>query len=427
MAGSNPDGLDVLVLGGGPAALCIASELHQRGVTVAGLAPDPVDHPWPNTYGIWADELKAVGLEHLLEHRWDNTVSYFGAGGSLEQDQCYSHGIDYGLLDRAALQGHWLWRCQGVVWHPDTAERVEVRGATTFVTCASGLTLEARLVIDASGSRTPHIRRPDQGPVAGQAAYGVVGRFSHPPVQAGQFVLMDYRCDHLTAAQRREPPTFLYAMDLGDGVFFVEETSLALAPGVAYDVLKQRLHQRLDHRGVQITAVQHEEFCLFPMNLPLPDRNQPVLAFGGAASMVHPASGYMVGALLRRGPDLAQAIADALLDRALGSAALAQRGWQVLWPTELVLRHRLYQFGLGRLMGFHESLLRTHFATFFSLPREAWFGFLTNTLPLPRLMGVMLQLFALSPWPLRWGLVLGLRLGDRSVDSGPVGGLDQRE
>ena len=62
--------VDVLVLGGGPAALCIASELNQRGVAVAGIAPDPVDAPWPNTYGIWADELKAVGLEQLLEHRW---------------------------------------------------------------------------------------------------------------------------------------------------------------------------------------------------------------------------------------------------------------------------------------------------------------------------------------------------------------------
>ena len=51
---------------------------------------------------------------------------------------------------------------------------------------------------------------------------------------------MDYRCDHLSEEQRSEPPTFLYAMDLGDGVFFVEETSLALAPGVPYDVLKQR-------------------------------------------------------------------------------------------------------------------------------------------------------------------------------------------
>ena len=399
--------LDVLVLGGGPAALCIASELNQLGVVVAGLAPDPVDDPWPNTYGIWADELKAVGLEQLLEYRWTDTVSYFGEGGSTAQDQTTAHGIDYGLFDRAALQRYWLDRAKGVVWHQDTAERLEVRGSTTIVSCASGITLSARLVVDASGSGTPYIRRPDQGPVAGQAAYGVVGRFSDKPIETGRFVLMDYRCDHLSAEQRLEPPTFLYAMDLGDGVFFLEETSLALAPGVPYDVLKQRLEQRLERRGVEITEVIHEEFCLFPMNLPLPDRSQPVLAFGGSASMVHPASGYMVGALLRRGPALAQSLAEALADRELGSAALARCGWQALWPLELVLRHQLYQFGLGRLMGFNEALLRTHFATFFSLPREEWFGFLTNTLPLPRLMGVMLRLFVLSPWALRRGLVLG--------------------
>ena len=399
--------MDVLVLGGGPAALCIASELNQQGVTVGGVAPESVDAPWPNTYGIWADELKAVGLEPLLEHRWSDTVSYFGAGGTTAQDQVTAHGVDYGLFDRAALQRHWLERAKGVVWHQDTADRVELNGATTSVCCASGTTLQARVVIDASGSRTPHIRRPDQGPVAGQAAYGVVGRFSQAPIETGRFVLMDYRCDHLSEAQRREPPTFLYAMDLGDGVFFVEETSLALAPGVPYDVLKQRLQQRLDQRGVEITEVIHEEFCLFPMNLPLPDRRQPVLAFGGAASMVHPASGYMVGSLLRRGPGLAQALAAALNNQNLGSAALAQRGWQALWPVELVLRHQLHQFGLGRLMGFNEALLRTHFATFFSLPQEEWFGFLTNTLPLPRLMAVMLRLFALSSWELRRGLVLG--------------------
>ena len=399
--------VDVLVLGGGPAALCIASELNQCGLAVAGIALDPVDSPWPNTYGIWADELKAVGLEHLLEHRWSDTVSYFGAGGSPGQDQTTPHGIDYGLFDRAALQHYWLGRAQGVIWHQDRAERVEVNGATTTVSCASGMVLQARLVIDASGSRTPHIRRPDQGPVAGQAAYGVVGRFTTPPIEPGRFVLMDYRCDHLSVEQCSEPPTFLYAMDLGDGVFFVEETSLALAPAVPYEVLKQRLQQRLQLRGVEVTEVLHEEFCLFPMNLPLPDRSQPVLAFGGAASMVHPASGYMVGSLLRRGPALAQAVADAMADPSLGTAALAQRGWQALWPIELVLRHQLYQFGLGRLMGFSEDLLRTHFSTFFSLPREEWFGFLTNTLPLPRLMAVMLRLFALSPWELRRGLVLG--------------------
>ena len=110
---------------------------------------------------------------------------------------------------------------------------------------------------------------------------------------------------------------------------------------------------------------------------------------------------------MRRGPDLAQAISEALANPSLGSAALAQRGWQALWPIELVLRHQLYQFGLGRLMGFNEALLRTHFATFFSLPREEWFGFLTNTLPLPRLMGVMLRLFALIPLGIAAGIGAG--------------------
>ena len=402
------DCVDVLVLGGGPAALCIASELHQRGVAVEGIAPEAVDAPWPNTYGIWADELKAVGLEHLLEHRWCDTVSFFGAGGASPQDQPIAHGIDYGLFDRAALQQHWLQRSAGVVWHRDVAERVEAGTENTAVICASGEVHRARLVIDASGARSPHIQRPDQGPVAGQAAYGLVARFSSDPINSGRFVLMDYRCDHLTEQQRQDPPTFLYAMDLGDGVFFVEETSLAHAPGIPYDVLKQRLQQRLQRRGVEVIEVLHEEFCLFPMNLPLPDFSQPLLAFGGAASMVHPASGYMVGALLRRGPGLAAALARAMADQSLGSAALARHGWQALWPMELVLRHRLYQFGLGRLMGFNERLLRHHFATFFSLPQEDWFGFLTNTLPLPRLMGVMLRLFTLSSWELRRGLVLGM-------------------
>jgi lycopene beta-cyclase len=144
------------------------------------------------------------------------------------------------------------------------------------------------------------------------------------------------------------------------------------------------------------------------MNLPLPDFHQPVLAFGGAASMVHPASGYMVGALLRRGPGLADALAAALKEQpAMGSAALARVGWQALWPTELVWRHRLFQFGLGRLMGFDERLLRRHFTSFFQLSQADWSGFLTNTLPLPQLMAVMLRLFAISPWDVRRGLVLG--------------------
>jgi lycopene cyclase-like protein len=225
-------------------------------------------------------------------------------------------------------------------------------------------------------------------------------------VDPGQFVLMDYRCDHLSEAERRcAPPTFLYAMDFGEGVFFVEETSLALAPAVPYDVLKDRLLRRLALRGISVEEVQHEEFCLFPMNLPLPDLQQRVVGFGGSASMVHPASGYMVGSLLRRAPALADAIATGLQDPHAGGEQLAAQAWQALWPLELQRRHALYRFGLEKLMRFSESQLRAHFTTFFALLREQWFGFLTNTLSLPALIAAMLRLFVLAPWSVKAGLM----------------------
>jgi lycopene cyclase-like protein len=218
---------------------------------------------------------------------------------------------------------------------------------------------------------------------------------------------MDYRCDHLSEAERRcGPPTFLYAMDFGEGVFFAEETSLALAPAVPYDVLKDRLLRRLALRGISVEEVQHEEFCLFPMNLPLPDLQQRVVAFGGSAAMVHPASGYMVGALLRRAPDLADAIAAGLQRAERSPNQLARSAWQALWPLELQRKHALYRFGLEKLMRFSEPQLRAHFTTFFALPCEQWFGFLTNTLSLPALIAAMVRLFVLAPWSVKAGLML---------------------
>lgn len=396
---------EVLVMGAGPAALCIASALVERGVKVAGVAPSAPEAPWQNTFGIWGPEVDALGLAHLLGHRWSHTSSYFAAGLGSEP---VAHGIDYGLFDKAALQRHWLTPCQdaGVAWTRGAVVAIEHHEQGSVVTTDQGDRLEARLVLDCTGHHSPFLKRPDEGPVAGQAAYGIVGRFSNPPVEPGQFVLMDYRCDHLSEAERRcGPPTFLYAMDFGGGRFFVEETSLALAPEVPYDVLKARLLKRLAHRGIEVLAVEEEEFCLFPMNMPLPDLDQQLLAFGGGATLVHPASGYMIGALLRRSPALAQAIADGLADANLPSPSLARAAWQALWPLELQRKHALYRFGLEKLMRYPEGQLRQFFATFFSLPKLQWYGFLTNTLTLPALVGAMLRLFAVAPWSVRLGLM----------------------
>jgi len=403
---AQPPTIDVLVLGAGPAALCIAAALCERGVAVQGLAPDDPAAPWANTYGIWGPEVDELGLQQLLGHRWHDTRSYFGdqlATGAMV------HGIDYGLFDKTALQQHWWRPCQngGVRWHQGRAVAIEHESAGSVVITEAGEHLRARLVIDASGHHSRFVQRPDEGPVAGQTAYGIVGRFSAPPVDPGQFVLMDYRCDHLSEAERRcAPPTFLYAMDFGEGVFFVEETSLALAPAVPYDVLKDRLLRRLALRGISVEQVQHEEFCLFPMNLPLPDLQQRVVGFGGSASMVHPASGYMVGSLLRRAPALADAIAAGLRAPNAGAQQLAAQAWQALWPLELQRRHALYRFGLEKLMRFSDPQLRAHFTTFFSLPREQWFGFLTNTLSLHQLIAAMVRLFVVAPWSVKAGLML---------------------
>ena len=451
------------MIGAGPAALVIAAALADRGLEVQAVAPSDPAAPWVNTYGIWAAEVEALGLAPLLSHRWHRSVSYFGPGGR-GGDGLQVHGRDYGLFDKAALQQHLLDRLDrcDVRWqrglatgvdHDATGSTVHLNGgqadrpdsptaglseserlgsaiapAPPGARATSAAPLRAALVIDASGHEPVFVQRSCDGPVAGQAAYGLVGRFSAPPIEPGHFVFMDFRADHLDGPplsgvaadseawaidRRREPPTFLYGMDLGEGVFFVEETSLALAPAVPFPLLQERLQRRLAHRGVTVLEVHHEEFCLFPMNPCLPDLDQRVVGFGGAASMVHPASGYLVGTLLRRAPDLAEAIRAALA-QGLRGEALARSAWQGLWPASLRWRHAFFRFGLEKLMRFEEERLRHHFASFFSLPDEQWYGFLTNTLEPPQLLVAMLRLYGLAPWDVRWGL-MGLQGREASL------------
>jgi lycopene beta-cyclase len=392
---------DVLVIGSGPAGTIIAAALTERGVKVGGLTASPLRQVWPNTYGIWRDELEDLGLTELLGHCWENCVSYFGKGE-------VKHDRAYGLFDKVKLQNHLLTKCEagGVEWHQGKATNIEHDRERSIVTTATGETLRARVVIEASGHKPMFIKRPNQGAVAFQTAYGIVGHFSAPPVEPNQFVHQDFRSEHLSANERAtEPPTFFYGMDFGDDVYFVEETSLAMAPPVSFELLERRLHQRLAARGVKVTEVHEVERCIFPMTLPLPDLHQPVVAFGGAASMVHPATGYTIGAMLRRAPGLAAAIATALQDPQAETAAIANAAWRQLWNPDRLRKYYLYRFGLEKLMRFDEVLLKQHLDTFFSLPQSQWSGFLSDSLSTPELLAAMVRLFAIAPNSLRWGLM----------------------
>ncbi|NJM98410.1 MAG: lycopene cyclase family protein [Phormidesmis sp. RL_2_1] len=392
---------DVLVIGSGPAGLSIAAALGQRGLSVEGITAIDPAQPWPNTFGIWADELANLGLSDFLAHRWQNTIVQMG-------EDAFPLQRDYGLLNRDKLQSHWLAQGQhhGIRWHQGKAAEVSHSARRSEVIDQSGKAYSARLVIDTSGHHPVLIARPPAlKPVAYQAAYGIVGRFSAPPIEPGQMVLMDYRDDYLPVPERPLPPTFLYAMDLGDDVYFVEETSLAHAPAIRFETLERRLHQRLTKRGVTVVETHHTERCLFPMNMPLPDFSQSVVGFGGAASMVHPATGYMMGSLLRRGPALARAIAQSLEASNASPAEVAQKAWQTLWPTERLRKHYLYTFGLENLMAFNTHDLQQFFTSFFELSQPQWAGFLADTSTLPEIVQAMLVLFGRTSNPVRWGLM----------------------
>ena len=397
--------LDILILGSGPAALCLASELSKQNLSIKGISTKSPNEKWENTYGIWASELEELGLESLLSHRWSKTVSFFGNGKNKTGNTPTNHFYDYGLINQEAFQNELLKKCKGIKWLNETAKQITQKNKISEVICFSGLKLKARLVIDASGHRSKFVKRPVIDGVAQQAAYGIVGKFSSPPVKKDQFVLMDFRPDHLNKEEQLSSPSFLYAMDLGNETYFVEETSLACYPAFSQDLLKKRLLSRLKNKGIKINEIYHEENCLFPMNLPLPFKNQFVLGFGGAASMVHPASGYMIGSLLRRAPLLAKKLAIFLNEPNLSSLELATKGWRVLWPLELTQRHKLYQYGLQRLMSFDECKLRCFFSNFFKLSTKEWVGFLTNTLPLPKLIYVMSKMFINSPLKIKLGML----------------------
>lgn len=95
---------------------------------------------------------------------------------------------------------------------------------------------------------------------------------------------------------------------------------------------------------LQIKRVVEEEWSYIPVGGPLPVNCQPVTAFGAAANLIHPATGYSIVRSLREAPHLAVAMAE-ILKEDLPVAELSTRVWNALWPEE---KRRQVAFELSR-------------------------------------------------------------------------------
>lgn len=441
---------DVLVIGAGPAGLAIAAACAEQGLDVACLSPTGVQ-PWHNTYGIWYDELPA-DLLPTVGHSWQKVyvrnqrvnpiavsptavnptavsptaVSSTAVGPvatasntvNIQDDVSGMVGAQllgrhYAFFDNEALQKHLLEHCCDITWLSGLATDVDHGDTHATVFCrppdelnAQPTSYCAHLVIAANGHRSPLVQRPNsKEPLAFQIAYGVLGRFSCPPIAPDSMMLMDFDDGYLQPEERQQP-TFLYAVDMGDGRYFVEETALAVRPTLPFDFFKNRLERRLAARGCHLLEQVSEEHCLFPMN-PLVPPAQNVLAYGAAASMVHPASGYMVGLALRYAPELAATIATSLQTasepRAIGGSSAA--AWQHLWPQDARYRQQLYRFGLEALLTMDSPQTQAFFKAFFAIPEPDWQGYLSNHLSTAGILRAMTQVFVRAPWRVRGKLV----------------------
>lgn len=358
--------------------MALAGALARRGRDVVVIDPAPHD-PWKPTWSGFEDELPGVPVRH----RWARTRVELDSGPVVRERA-------YVQVDKVALQRQL------------TEQVPEVIEARVLARTSEGLSLttgplRTRWVVDCSG--TAQVLADNPPPQAFQTAYGLEIETEQPhPWDPEEATWMDLR-------SLDTPPTFLYAMPYGPRRVFVEETALAWRPAVPLDLLEQRLRARLQARGVTIHQVHEVERCRIALDV----APHPHPAFGAAAGLVHPATGY----LLARALSLAEPFADALDDPSARQALLQPK-----------LR-RLHLLGLETLLRSDGPATTAFFETFFRQPEWARDAFLTA---LPRFWSTtaaMSRIFVSAPSGVKWRLAAPLVSDTEKVPPGSPGASEE--
>lgn len=386
------------MVGGGPAGRALATRGITAGLSVALIDPQP-DRAWPATYGAWADELP-------------DWVPGAAIAATIPEARAFARtehwlGRSYVMLSTGALQ-RILSEDGDVVVVADSVAGLRRDGKSTSVRLRNGDPVTASVVVDASGAGRVLGGRPPTGIRAAQTAVGIVV----PDNGDLPRYFMDWRPDHGHDGW----PTFLYAVPVGDGRVLLEETSLARRPAFPGEGLEQRLHDRLAARGIAVPDDAPREHVSFVVDMPVAQGHGPVVTFGAAAPLIHPATGYSLAAALRLADPVVHAIADRLPD----AAAAATAGRAVVWPRSAQIVHGLRGRGLEAVLSLPPAGVIDFFELFFSLPRGRQRAYLSERHDAPAVMAAMWALFRAADGPLRrhlvrWGsMPIGQRV-ERSI------------
>ncbi|GAA2049099.1 lycopene cyclase family protein [Williamsia deligens] len=334
---------DLVVVGAGPAGRAVAHRAAAAGLDVVVVDPHP-GRRWTATYAAWRDELPP----------WlsSETVASTAPVVSVFTGRRHRIARPYVVLDsdilRSDLSGGYA-ECAGMVAGVDTRA----------VLLADGRVFAGSTVIDARGS-------DPTGPV--QTAAGVFVDAGDAAAVLGDeaAVLMDWRDPDgrplgrptVGSDGRTLPPTFLYAIPMGDGTVLLEETCLAADPPVPVTELRARLLRRLARTGVDPGRVADapRESVRFTLDGggDRPWRPGPT-RFGAAGGLMHPATGYSVATSLRLADDVVGAVVD------------GRDVTDALWPSSARAVHALRRRGLNVILGLDAAATVDFFDGFFQL------------------------------------------------------------
>lgn len=363
---------DLCVVGLGPTGRAVAHRAMLAGFDVVAVDPRP-ERLWPPTFSCWVDELPQWLGPSAIAQRIEAPTVWTRSAHRIERPYCVlsKSGLREALpLDDATVLAG---RATAVEAH-----RVELQ---------DGSTITATAVVDTRGLAAPGRRRT-------ASAHGIFvdAEVAAPMVGDGEGLLLDWRDEN--GAGPDEPPSFLYAVPLGDGTVIFEETSLGLRGGMPQHELRRRTLNRLAAHGIRLRGDEPAEAAHYPLDQPPPPvraglRAADPIPFGSRGGMMHPCTGYSVADSL--------ALVDTLIEALRTGADPVRELWP--WQARLVYWMRMRGlYGLGRLTTAQSISM---FEAFFTAsPRQQ--RALLSAHDDYAALGAVLFMTVSRTWPFRW-------------------------